>query len=61
MSFVLAGPYIPPGSHMSAHYGALRAPGHMPQMLIPTHGSVMDSYGNMSAMHSSGIHDIHAS
>lgn len=45
---------------MQAHYGALGPAGHMPQMLLPPHHSVMDSYGNMAAMHGAGIQDIHA-
>ena len=45
---------------MAAPYGALGPTSHMPQMLLPTHHSVMDGYGNMAAMHGSGIQDIHA-
>lgn len=44
---------------MPAHYGGLGPTSHMGPMLLPTHHSVMDSYGNM-AMHGAGIQDIHA-
>ena len=57
---LLLGPYSPQTPHMAAPYGALGPTSHMPQMLLPTHHSVMDGYGNMAAMHGSGIQDIHA-
>lgn len=58
--FCLTGAYSPPGApHMQPHYGGLRPPSHMPQMLLPPHHAMMDGYGNM-AMHGAGLADIHA-
>ncbi|XP_067943571.1 homeobox protein Meis3-like [Watersipora subatra] len=56
----MSGPYSPQAPHMPAPYGALGPAGHMQQMLLPPHHAVMDGYGNMAAMHGSGIQDIHA-
>jgi len=47
--FIL-GTYSPQTPHMQSHYGPVGPTSHMSQMLLPSHHSMMDSYGNMAAM-----------